>query len=57
MTEKRIQHDGVEGLKIGLIGSQLSTNCIPYRLGATVIDTGPPNQWRRRLLADRRPVS
>ncbi len=54
MTQ-RIEHAGVEGLKVGRIGSQLSTTCILYRLGATVIDTGPPNQWRRvrRFLEER----
>ncbi len=52
---EKIQFDGVEGLKVGRVGSQLTTNCILYRLGATVIDTGPPNQWRRvrRFLEER----
>ncbi len=52
---QRLQNDGVEGLKVGRLGTQLSTNCILYRLGATVIDTGPPNQWRRvrRFLEER----
>lgn len=53
---QRFQHAGVEGLRVGRIGSQLTTTCILYRVGATVIDTGPPNQWRRvrRFLEERR---
>ena len=52
---ERIQHADVEGIRVGRISSQLNTTCILYRLGATVIDTGPPNQWRvvRRFLAER----
>ncbi|MCP3963951.1 MAG: MBL fold metallo-hydrolase [bacterium] len=53
---QRIEHAGVEGLRVGRIRSQLTTACILYRLGDTVIDTGPPNQWRRvrRFLKERR---
>ncbi len=52
---ERIEHAGVEGLRVGRISSQLATSCILYRLGETVIDTGPPNQWRRvrRFLEER----
>ena len=54
--EERIEHGGVEGLRVGRFGSQINTTCILYRMGSTVIDTGPPNQWRivRRFLAERR---
>ena len=55
---ERIEHHDVEGIRVGRFGSQINTTCIVYRLGSTVIDVGPPNQWRtvRRFLAER-PVS
>jgi len=51
----RCQHDGVEGLRTGRFDFGISSSCILYRLGSTVIDTGPPNQWRlvRRFLSER----
>ncbi|MCP4655736.1 MAG: MBL fold metallo-hydrolase [bacterium] len=57
MTE-RIEHDGVEGIRVGRFPSHINTTTIVYRFGTTVIDTGPPNQWRavRRFLEER-PVS
>lgn len=53
---RRFEHDGIEGLRVGLFPGQVNTTCILYRLGSTVIDTGPPNQWRtvRRFLEERR---
>ena len=53
---ERIEHADVEGIRVGRFSSQINTTCIVYRLGTTVIDTGPPNQWRtvRRFLAERR---
>lgn len=52
---ERIEHDGIEGIRVGRYGSRINTTCIVYRLGSTVIDTGPPNQWRvvRRFLRER----
>ncbi len=54
-TSQRIEHQDVEGLRVGRILTQLTSSCILYRVGATVIDTGPPNQWRtvRRFLQER----
>ena len=54
MTE-RLQHGEVEGLRVGRFPLRYNTTCILYRLGSTVIDTGPPNQWRRvrAFLAER----
>ncbi len=48
-------HEGVEGLRVGRFDLGISSSCIIYRVGATVIDTGPPNQWRvvRRFLGER----
>lgn len=52
---QRIRHADVEGLRVGRFPGMLTGACILYRLGDTVIDTGPPNQWRtvRRFLAER----
>ncbi len=36
----------VEGLKVGRINQGINTNFIVYRIGDTVIDSGPSNQWR-----------
>ena len=45
----------MEGLRVGRFDLGLSSSCIVYRLASTVIDTGPPNQWRvvRRFLRER----
>lgn len=52
---ERLRHHEVEGLRVGRFGGAINTTCILYRLGDTVIDTGPPNQWRtvRRFLDER----
>ncbi len=52
---ERFHHQDVEGIRVGRVSSQINTTCILYRLGATVIDTGPPNQWHavRRFLTER----
>jgi glyoxylase-like metal-dependent hydrolase (beta-lactamase superfamily II) len=46
MSSERIAHGPVVGCRAGRYGSTLSTNAICYRIGRTLIDTGPPNQWR-----------
>jgi glyoxylase-like metal-dependent hydrolase (beta-lactamase superfamily II) len=52
---ERFRHGEVEGLRVGRLPLRYNTTCILYRVGSTVIDTGPPNQWRlvRRFLAER----
>lgn len=52
---ERIQHSEVEGLRVGRFPFLINTTCILYRVGSTVIDTGPPNQWSqvRRFLQER----
>ncbi len=52
---QRFEFEGVEGLRAGRFGDQINTACILYRIGETLIDTGPPNQWRkiRRFLEER----
>lgn len=54
--QQRFEHAGVEGLRVGRFPGRLNTTCILYRLGDTVVDTGPPNQWAtvRRFLEERR---
>lgn len=52
-----IRFEGIEGVRVGRFDRGINTTAIVYRLGSTVIDAGPPNQWPsvRRFL-DRRPV-
>jgi len=42
-------------LRTGRYNLGIGSSCIVYRLGDTVIDTGPPNQWPvvRRFLRER----
>jgi glyoxylase-like metal-dependent hydrolase (beta-lactamase superfamily II) len=52
---ERIEFADIEGIRVGRFTSQINTTCILYRLGGTVIDTGPANQWRlvRRFLGEK----
>ncbi|MDQ7051878.1 MAG: MBL fold metallo-hydrolase [candidate division KSB1 bacterium] len=43
---QRIEYKDVEGIRVGRFASRINTTCILYRIDGTVIDTGPPNQWR-----------
>lgn len=43
---KRYQHEDVVGLKVGRVNQGINTNFIVYRIGETVIDSGPSNQWK-----------
>lgn len=47
MSSERIAHGPVVGLKVGRFGLGLNTKVVCYRIGRTLIDTGPPNQWRQ----------
>jgi len=40
------KHENVEGCKIGRFNLGINTQFIVYRIGDTVIDAGPSNQWR-----------
>jgi glyoxylase-like metal-dependent hydrolase (beta-lactamase superfamily II) len=42
---ERIDYEAVDGIRVGRTNRALNSTCIVYRLGNTVIDTGPPNQW------------
>jgi glyoxylase-like metal-dependent hydrolase (beta-lactamase superfamily II) len=52
---ERFEHEGVEGLRAGRFDIGINSSCIVYRLGTTLVDTGPPNQWPviRRFLEER----
>ena len=52
---ERLRHGDVEGLRVGRLGGKVMTTCIVWRIGDTLIDTGPRNQWRavRRFVAER----
>lgn len=47
MSSTRISHDSVAGLRVGRWPFGPSTRSICYRAGHTLIDTGPPNQWKQ----------
>ncbi len=55
LSPNPFEHEGVEGLRTGRFNFGISSSCIVYRLGTTVIDTGPANQWPlvHRFLQDR----
>jgi glyoxylase-like metal-dependent hydrolase (beta-lactamase superfamily II) len=52
---ERLHHGDVEGLRVGRFGGRINTTCILWRIGATLVDTGPPSEWRqvRRFVAER----
>jgi glyoxylase-like metal-dependent hydrolase (beta-lactamase superfamily II) len=54
-VRQRLEHEGVEGLRSGRYRLGINSSCILYRVGDTLIDTGPPNQWRsvRRFVEER----
>ncbi len=55
MSSERITYDPVEGLRAGRYGFGLDQKAACYRLGHTLIDTGPSNQWRavRRFVVEQ----
>lgn len=54
---ERLRHADVEGLRVGRFGGKINTTCILWRIGDTLIDTGPPSEWRHVLrFAAERPV-
>ena len=46
MSSKRFEYGDLEGLQVGRFPGRINTTCILYRFENTLIDTGPPNQWR-----------
>ncbi|MBB3047004.1 glyoxylase-like metal-dependent hydrolase (beta-lactamase superfamily II) [Litorivivens lipolytica] len=55
----KINHPQVEGIRVGRTGPagnyRINTTCIVYRLGDTIIDTGPTKEWKtvKRFLDER----
>lgn len=45
-VRKHYQHEDVIGIKVGRVNQGINTNFIVYRMGETVIDSGPSNQWK-----------
>ncbi len=52
---ERIERGDLEGIRVGRFGGRINTTCLLYRLGDTLVDTGPANQWPtvRRFLLER----
>lgn len=49
--------ENVQGVKVGRLNQGINTQFIVYRIGDTVIDTGPSNQWRHvRQFLKQKPV-
>jgi glyoxylase-like metal-dependent hydrolase (beta-lactamase superfamily II) len=46
MSSERITYGPVDGLRAGRYGFGSNTQAACYRIGRSLIDTGPPNQWR-----------
>jgi len=42
----RLQHGPVDGVRVGRFGRSINTTFVLYRWGDTLIDAGPPNQWK-----------
>ncbi len=42
---QRVEHNGVQGARVGRFNRGINTTFVVYRIGDTVIDTGPSNQW------------
>jgi glyoxylase-like metal-dependent hydrolase (beta-lactamase superfamily II) len=55
----KIEHPVVEGIRVGQTDRsgnyRINTTCIVYRLGDTIIDTGPTKEWKtvQRFLEER----
>ena len=43
----QVSHPPVEGIRVGRFNVAINTTCILYRIGTTVIDTGPPHAWKK----------
>lgn len=43
---KYYQFEAVKGIKVGRVNQGINTQFIVYRLGDTLIDAGPSNQWK-----------
>ncbi len=56
-VRKHYLHESVSGLKVGRVNQGINTQFIVYRIGDTVIDAGPSNQWKHvRAFLSQQPV-
>ncbi len=51
---KKISHHDVEGVRFGKYNLADNSTVVMYKLGDTIIDSGPPNQWKevKRYLSE-----
>ncbi len=55
---ERYQLDQVEGARVGRFNLGINTTFVVYRIGETLIDSGPSNQWSAvRRFVDEQPVN
>ncbi|MCA9074120.1 MAG: MBL fold metallo-hydrolase [Planctomycetaceae bacterium] len=53
---QQVEHQGVEGARVGRFNRAINTTFVVYRIGDTLIDAGPSNQWKAvRTFVDLRP--
>ena len=53
---QRFDIEGVEAVRVGRLNTGINTTFVLYRIGTTLIDTGPSNQWRAvRRFVDEKP--
>lgn len=54
---QRLQFEDVEAVRVGRLSTGINTTFVVYRIGDTLIDTGPSNQWRpvRAFVAEKPP--
>lgn len=43
---EHFEHQGVVGFRLGRFRSGFHTTAVVYMVGSTLIDSGPPNQWK-----------
>lgn len=46
MSLRRFNFNDLEIFRLGRFPGRINTTCIVYRFGNTLVDTGPPNQWK-----------
>lgn len=54
---ERFNYQDLDALRVGRFNLGINTTFVVYRLGATLIDTGPSNQWKYvREFVDEKPL-
>lgn len=55
-VRERFAYEDMDAIRVGKMGNALNMSFIVYRLGETLIDTGPSNQWKyvRPFVAERK---